>query len=56
MEITRAADICEQFKTTRRQLEQLAAEGRIVMSTDDLNRWRSANEAITGRGTLAQQF
>lgn len=47
MEITRAADIYDQLRTLRNQLEQLAGEGRIVMATDDLNKWHSSNEAIS---------
>lgn len=44
-ETRHAADIYEQVKTLRFQLEQLAGEGRLVMSTDDLNQVKYSMQA-----------
>lgn len=45
METRHAADIYEQLKTLRYQLEQLARDGRIVMGTDDLVPIKDSQEA-----------
>lgn len=46
METRHAADIYEQLKTLRHQLEQLSDAGRIVMSRDNLNSRRDSRDAL----------